>query len=143
MKKKVILFLVFSGIFLPIQRANANVLMKLEDVSSMQINRTSGGTRTFNENDSMEEFVIRKIVEWINTASPVKANWSNQKHFPSNFLFSLILNDHLVYFCTHKFRTIDILFKHFPCQTLILLLVQLDRQQSKVKKCTLTVQTYF
>ncbi len=39
----------------------------------MQINRASGGTRTFNENDGIEEFVIRKVVEWINTASPVKA----------------------------------------------------------------------
>ncbi|MFK9094288.1 DUF3888 domain-containing protein [Bacillus salipaludis] len=72
MKNIVILFLVFSGIFLPVQLANANVLMKSEDVSSMQINRTSGGTRTFNENDGIEEFVIRKVVEWINTTSPVK-----------------------------------------------------------------------
>jgi hypothetical protein len=65
MKKIVILFLVFSWTFLPVQLANANVLMKSEDVSSMQINRTSGSTRTFNENDGIEEFVIRKVVEWI------------------------------------------------------------------------------
>ncbi|MBS4199148.1 DUF3888 domain-containing protein [Bacillus sp. FJAT-49732] len=38
----------------------------------MQINRTSGGTRTFNENDGIEVFVIQKVIEWINTASPVK-----------------------------------------------------------------------
>ncbi|MED1909056.1 DUF3888 domain-containing protein [Cytobacillus firmus] len=72
MKKLVILILVFTGIFLPVQLVRANVLMKWEDVASMQINRTSGGTHTFNENDGIEAFVIQKVIEWINTASPVK-----------------------------------------------------------------------
>lgn len=61
MKKLAILFLIFSGIFLPVQLVKANDLMKWEDVASMQINRTSGGTRTFNENDGIEAFVIRKV----------------------------------------------------------------------------------
>ncbi|MDP4086475.1 MAG: DUF3888 domain-containing protein [Bacillota bacterium] len=72
MKKLVILILVFSGFSLPVQPVKANVLMKWEDVTSMQIYRTSGGTRTFNENDGIEAFVIQKVIEWINTASPVK-----------------------------------------------------------------------
>jgi hypothetical protein len=72
MKKLFIIILVISRILLPVQLVKANVSIKSEDVSSLQINRTSGGTRTFNENDGIEEFVIRKVVEWINTASPVK-----------------------------------------------------------------------
>lgn len=73
MKKFIIVFMVFIGIFLPIPFVKANnVLMKWEDVASMQINRTSGETRTFHENDGMEAFVIQKVVEWINTATPVK-----------------------------------------------------------------------
>ena len=72
MKKLVIVILVFSGIFLPIQLVEANVLLKWEDVASMEINRTTGGTRTFHENDGIEAFVIQKVIEWINTASPVK-----------------------------------------------------------------------
>lgn len=72
MKKLVILFLVFTGIILPVQLVKANVQLKWEDVASMEINRTSGGTRTFNENDGIEAFVIKKVIEWINTASPVK-----------------------------------------------------------------------
>ncbi|SDN70403.1 DUF3888 domain-containing protein [Bacillus sp. OK048] len=72
MKRLVILFLVYTVVFLPVQLAKADVSIKSEDVASIQINRTSGGTRTFNENDGIEEFVIRKVVEWINTSSPVK-----------------------------------------------------------------------
>jgi hypothetical protein len=72
MKKLVIIILVFSGFFLPVQLVKANVLMKWEDVASMQIYRTSGGTRTFNENDGIDAFVIQKVIEWINTASHVK-----------------------------------------------------------------------
>ncbi|WP_458412521.1 DUF3888 domain-containing protein [Schinkia sp. CFF1] len=72
MKKLVILFLVFTGIILPVQLVKANVQLKWEDVASMEINRTSGGARTFNENDGIEAFVIKKVIEWINTASPVK-----------------------------------------------------------------------
>jgi hypothetical protein len=79
MKKLAILILVFT--FLPVQLAKANVPIKSEDVASIQINRTSGGTRTFKENNGIEEFVIRKVVEWINTASPVKeaADLDNKK----------------------------------------------------------------
>jgi hypothetical protein len=72
MKKFVILFLVLISILLPVHLVKANVQMKWEDVASMQINRTSGGTRTFNENDGIEAFVIQKVIEWINTASSVK-----------------------------------------------------------------------
>ncbi|SMQ81548.1 hypothetical protein SAMN05444673_4373 [Bacillus sp. OV166] len=72
MKKLVIIILVFSGLFLPIQLVQANVHMKWDDVASMQIYRTSGGTRIFNENDGIESFVIKKVIEWINTASTVK-----------------------------------------------------------------------
>jgi hypothetical protein len=72
MKRLIILILVITGVFLPVQLANANVLLRSEDVASLQINRTSGGTRTFSENDGIEEFVIRKVIEWINTASPEK-----------------------------------------------------------------------
>lgn len=72
MKKLVLLILVFTGISFPVQLVMANVLMKWEDVASMQINRTSGGTRTFNENDGIEASVIQKVIKWINTASPVK-----------------------------------------------------------------------
>lgn len=72
MKKLVVIILVFTGIFLPVQLVKANVLMKWEDVASMQINRTSGGTRTFNENDGIEAFVIQKVIEWFNTANAVK-----------------------------------------------------------------------
>src|SRR4051794_20851878 len=72
MKKLVIIILVFSGIFLPIHLVKANVLLKWEDVAYIEINRTTGGTRTFHENDGIEAFVIQKVIEWINTASPVK-----------------------------------------------------------------------
>lgn len=72
MKKLVVIILVFTEIFLPVQLVKANVLLKWEDVVSMQINRTSGGTRTFNENDGIEGFVIQKVIEWINTANAVK-----------------------------------------------------------------------
>ncbi|WP_102345943.1 DUF3888 domain-containing protein [Bacillus sp. Marseille-P3661] len=72
MKKLVILFLIFTGTFLPVQLVKANVQMKWEDVAFMQINRTSGGTRTFNENDGIEAAVIQKVIEWINTASSEK-----------------------------------------------------------------------
>jgi len=72
MKKLAILIMVFNGISLPVQQVKADSLMKWEDVASMQINRTSGGTRTFNENDGIEAFVIQKVIEWINTASHVK-----------------------------------------------------------------------
>jgi hypothetical protein len=71
MKRLVILFLLFTG-FLPVQLVKANVPMKWEDIDSMQINRTSGGTRTFNENDGIESYVIQKVIEWINSASTVK-----------------------------------------------------------------------
>ncbi|WHY77244.1 DUF3888 domain-containing protein [Neobacillus sp. WH10] len=72
MNKLVILILVFSGFFLPVQLAKANVPIKSEDVASIQINRLSGGSRVFKETDGYEEPVIRKVVEWINTANPVK-----------------------------------------------------------------------
>jgi len=72
MKQLAILILVFFGIILSVQQVQANALMKWEDVASMQIYRTSGGTRTFNENDGIEAFVIQKVIEWINTSSPVK-----------------------------------------------------------------------
>jgi hypothetical protein len=72
MKKLIILILVITGIFLPVHLAKANDLLKSEYVASMQINRTTGGTRTFRECDGIEEFVIRKVIEWINTASSIK-----------------------------------------------------------------------
>jgi Protein of unknown function (DUF3888) len=58
--------------FFQVQLANANVLLKSENVASMQINRTTGGTRTFSESDGIEEFVIRKVIEWTNTATSIK-----------------------------------------------------------------------
>jgi hypothetical protein len=70
--KRLVLVLVFIGIFLPNQLAKANVLIKWENVDSMQIFRTSGGERTFNENDGIEGFVIQKVMEWINNANNVK-----------------------------------------------------------------------
>ncbi|MFC7686626.1 DUF3888 domain-containing protein [Ureibacillus sp. GCM10028918] len=72
MKKLIIFIIVITEIFLPLQMANANGLLKSEDVASMQINRTSGGTRTFNENNGIEEVAIRKVIELINTASSIK-----------------------------------------------------------------------
>jgi len=63
---------VITEIFLPVQKANANALLKSDDVASMQINRTSGGTRTFNESNGIEEVVIRKVIEWINTANSIR-----------------------------------------------------------------------
>jgi hypothetical protein len=72
MKKIIILILVITGNFLSVQLANANELLKSEDVASMQINRTTGGTRTFIESDGVEGFVIRKVIEWTNTASSIK-----------------------------------------------------------------------
>ena len=72
MKKLVIIILVFTGTFLLAPLAWANVAMKWEDVASMQIYRTSGGTRTFSEMDGIEGLVIQKVIEWINTATPVK-----------------------------------------------------------------------
>lgn len=72
MKRLIILILVITWIYLPVQMVNANVLLKSENVLSLQINRTSGGTRTFSESDGIEEVVIKKVIEWINTASSVK-----------------------------------------------------------------------
>jgi Protein of unknown function (DUF3888) len=57
---------------LPALRTNANTLIKSEDVASIQIQRLSGGSRVFSEKDGIEEFVIRKVVEWINTANSQK-----------------------------------------------------------------------
>jgi glutathionylspermidine synthase len=78
MKKLILLILIVTGIFLPVQLANANILMKAEDVASMQINRLSGGSRVFRENDGIEESVIKKVVEWITTA--------NSKHEPTEIV---------------------------------------------------------
>jgi Protein of unknown function (DUF3888) len=72
MKKLVILILVVTGSFLPVHLANANILMKSEDVAFIQISRLSGGSRIFSERDGIEEFVIRKVVQWINTANNQK-----------------------------------------------------------------------
>ena len=72
MKKLVMIVLVFFVVFSLVYLVQANGLMKWEDVLSMQINRTSGGTRTFHENNGIEAFVIQKVSDWINTASTVK-----------------------------------------------------------------------
>lgn len=72
MKRLLTLILVVTAIFLPVQLVNGNILLKSEDIDSIQINRTSGGTRTFSARDGNEEIVIRKVIEWIHTASPEK-----------------------------------------------------------------------
>ncbi|WP_052342825.1 DUF3888 domain-containing protein [Bacillus sp. EB01] len=72
MKKLLILILVVTGSFLPNLQANANTLIKSDDVASLQISRLSGGSRNFSEKDGIEEFVIRKVVDWVNTADNVK-----------------------------------------------------------------------
>jgi hypothetical protein len=81
LKKLVVLFLVLAGYFLSVPLAEANVSIKSEDVASIQINRLSGGTRIFSESDGIEEYVIRKVIDWINTASTVKeaAEFVNKK----------------------------------------------------------------
>ncbi|MEH7332305.1 DUF3888 domain-containing protein [Neobacillus drentensis] len=72
MKKLVLLFVVFAGYFHSIPLAKAEVQLKTEDVAYIQIKRLYGGAHVFRETDGYEEPVIRKVVEWINNASPVK-----------------------------------------------------------------------
>ncbi|MBK5446954.1 MULTISPECIES: hypothetical protein [unclassified Peribacillus] len=71
MKKLVILVLVFTVLFSPIQLAKANIQPKLKtgDVLSVQVNRLYGGSRLFKESDGYEEVIINKVVKWINTSS--------------------------------------------------------------------------
>ncbi|WP_342480585.1 hypothetical protein NST07_27925 [Paenibacillus sp. FSL L8-0340] len=72
MKKLVIIYMVFAGLFSSIQLAKASVQPKLktEDVSSIQANRIYGGARLFKESDGYEEVIISKVVKWINTSNP-------------------------------------------------------------------------
>ncbi|MDQ0899940.1 hypothetical protein [Paenibacillus sp. V4I7] len=72
MKKLVIIYMVFVGLFSSIQLATASIQPKIksEDVLSIQANRIYGGSRLFKENDGYEEVIINKVVKWINTSSP-------------------------------------------------------------------------
>jgi hypothetical protein len=72
LKKFVILIVFIASYFHSIQLTIAAVQLKTEDVASIQINSLSGGKRVFNENNGYEELVVRKVVEMINIATPVK-----------------------------------------------------------------------
>jgi hypothetical protein len=72
LNKLVILFVFFASYFHSIQLTKAAFQLKTSDVASIQINRLSGGSRVFNENDGYEEPIVRKVVEMFNTAIPVK-----------------------------------------------------------------------
>ena len=72
MKKLIILILIFTGSFSQLQLVNAAVPLKSEDIAFIQVNRLSRGSRIFKETDGYEEPVIKKVVEWINTANPIK-----------------------------------------------------------------------
>ncbi|WP_462411558.1 DUF3888 domain-containing protein [Neobacillus sp. Marseille-QA0830] len=73
MKYPVILLGAMLGCFFSFHTAQASLSLKTEDVSSIQVSRLSGGSRVFRENDGYEEPVVRKVVEWLNTANPINA----------------------------------------------------------------------
>lgn len=73
MKKIRMLFMMVVGLFFPVQwmlvKADIQPIMKSEEVSFVEVNRSNGETRVFKENDGYEEVIIRKVMNWINTAS--------------------------------------------------------------------------
>lgn len=78
MKKRLILGLVFVGLFCPIffvkadinPKLNGVIPMKIEEVNSVHVERLLGGSRIFQINDGYEEVIIRKVINWINTSKP-------------------------------------------------------------------------
>ena len=74
MKKLVIIYMVFAGLFSSIQLATASIQprLKTEDVLSIQANRIYGGSRLFKESDGYEEVIISKVVKWITTSNPTE-----------------------------------------------------------------------
>lgn len=74
LKKRVILSMVFLLIVSPLVKVDATPNrngiqpLKKDDVNSVQVNQLSGSSRTFQINDGYEEVIIRKVIDWINTA---------------------------------------------------------------------------
>ncbi|WP_052427481.1 DUF3888 domain-containing protein [Neobacillus niacini] len=71
MKKLVIIALAFTTLFSPIH-VQAAVELKSEEVEYIQVSRESGGSRIFKESDGFEEVIIRKVIDLINAATPIK-----------------------------------------------------------------------
>ena len=68
--------MVITGLLFPMKLllVNASIQPKLktEDVSFIQVKRSTGETRLFKENDGYEGVIINKVINWINSSSPSK-----------------------------------------------------------------------
>ncbi|RAP74711.1 hypothetical protein [Paenibacillus montanisoli] len=75
MKKLILIILIsISGLFFPIDVTKATIqskkpLLKPENITSVQSNSRSGGSRLFKESDGYEEVTINKVIKWINESS--------------------------------------------------------------------------
>ncbi|WP_456278709.1 hypothetical protein [Bacillus sp. AK128] len=76
MKLLLTIFLFFLVTVSPIYSVQAEVNLKLEDVSSIEVSQFSGKSRLFQITDGYEEKIMRKVLNWLNESSLVKSESS-------------------------------------------------------------------